>query len=105
MMKSGFTCPSMRKRLVIVLLTGLLLLIIALAVNTFRLKNGASLDHGNRRSFTLDTIAAMHLQQAVNIASVSYEDSADAGLPMLDSMVPALAAANFNYGLNTQTWR
>jgi carboxypeptidase PM20D1 len=47
-------------------------------------------DLGERRAFLRDTMAALHLQQAVNFPSVASEDDSLSGLGAIDSLVEFL---------------
>lgn len=70
--------------------SGILLLVVILTINTLRFRSHRDTGIALRKNYPIDTAAVSHLQEAVNIRSISYEDSTEAGLPGIDSLIGML---------------
>lgn len=77
----------MRKKIGYSLAVLLSVLIAVLTINTVRSVSKRTADLRPRILPLRDSSAVYHLQEAVHIASVSYEDSSQAGLPYLDTLI------------------
>lgn len=77
----------MRKKIGYTFLFIIVLLVAAITVNTVRSVSERTSGLRPRSLPVRDTAAVTHLQAAVHIASVSYEDSAQAGLPYMDTLI------------------
>lgn len=67
--------------------TLLVLLLLVAGIKTALLVSNQEQTPGKRNNFPADTLAARHLQEAVNFATISTEDDSLSGLPALDSLI------------------
>ncbi|MFM2136646.1 MAG: hypothetical protein RL021_2046 [Bacteroidota bacterium] len=77
----------MRSKILFFTSLAVLALLAVITVNTVRSVSHRIPDLRSRSLPERDSAAVSHLQEAVHIASVTYEDSAQAGLPLMDTLI------------------